>query len=109
MGTGTAMDRTAFAERVRRANYLEYWMADYRTNKPETGVVPCLWAWAEMKELMLESERLIGINEAERRGLIQHDLRRRADSCSGRIGAGSPPYDERQPVFLGRHGRIHDC
>lgn len=69
-GTGTAMDRTAFAERVRRANYLEYWMADYRTNKPETGVVPCLWAWTEMKELMVESERLIGINEAERRGLI---------------------------------------
>lgn len=69
-GTGTAMDRTAFAERVRRANYLEYWMADYRTNRPETGVVPCLWGWAEMKELMLESERLIGMNEAERRGLI---------------------------------------
>ena len=62
--------RAAFTERLRRANYLEYWSASYRTTKPETGVEPCVWAWAEMKELMLESEKLIGIDEAERRGLI---------------------------------------
>ncbi|MET0539632.1 MAG: cupin domain-containing protein [Xanthobacteraceae bacterium] len=62
--------RAAFAERVHRANYLEYWEADYRTDKPRTGVEPCIWTWAEMKELLLESAQVIGINEAERRGLI---------------------------------------
>lgn len=69
-GANLSADRAAFAERVRSANYLEYWMANYRTNKPDTGVVPYLWGWSEMKALMLESERVIGINEAERRGLI---------------------------------------
>ncbi len=63
-------ERAAFAERVRKANYLEYWAAGYRTTKPDTGVVPHLWAWREMKQLMIESGRLIDINEAERRGLI---------------------------------------
>ena len=63
-------ERANFAERVRRANYLEYWAADYRTDKPTTGVVPYLWPWNELKSLMLESARLIEINEAERRGLI---------------------------------------
>ncbi len=63
-------ERAAFAERVRKANYLEYWAAGYRTTRPDTGVVPCLWAWKEMKQLMIESEKLIDINEAERRGLI---------------------------------------
>ncbi|HZT25856.1 MAG TPA: cupin domain-containing protein [Pseudolabrys sp.] len=62
--------RAEFAERVRAANYMEYWEADYRTDKPHTGVVPVVWSWKTMKELMLESAQVIGINEAERRGLI---------------------------------------
>lgn len=62
--------RAEFTERVRRAHCLEYWAATYRTTKPETGVEPCVWAWRELNELMLESEKLIGINDAERRGLI---------------------------------------
>jgi gentisate 1,2-dioxygenase len=62
--------RAAFSERVRQANYLEYWAAGYRTTKPDTGVEPCLWSWREMKDFMVESEKLIDINEAERRGLI---------------------------------------
>jgi gentisate 1,2-dioxygenase len=62
--------RAAFAERVRRANYLEYWEVDYRTDRPRTGVQPCIWTWAELKDLLQESAQLIGINEAERRGLI---------------------------------------
>jgi len=62
--------RAEFAERVRNAHYMEYWEADYRTNKPTTGVVPLVWSWKEMKDLMLESAQVIGINEAERRGLI---------------------------------------
>jgi gentisate 1,2-dioxygenase len=66
----THNQRAAFAERLHKASYLEYWEADYRTDKPITGVVPFLWSWEEMRGLMLESERLIGINEAERRGLI---------------------------------------
>jgi gentisate 1,2-dioxygenase len=72
MGKSEALlqQRAAFADRVRKANYLEYWAAGYRTTKPDTGVVPCLWSWKEMKQLMLESEKLIDINEAERRGLI---------------------------------------
>lgn len=72
MGKSEALlqQRAEFAERVRKANYLEYWAAGYRTTKPDTGVVPCLWRWEEMKRLMLESEKLIDINEAERRGLI---------------------------------------
>jgi gentisate 1,2-dioxygenase len=71
MGDSAAeQQRATFAERLRRANYLEYWSASYRTTKPETGVKPCVWAWQEMKDFMLESEKLIGINEAERRGLI---------------------------------------
>ena len=63
-------ERAEFAERVRHANYLEYWDADYRTDKPTTGVLPHVWPWDEMKSLMLESAKVIGINEAERRGLI---------------------------------------
>ena len=45
MGKSEALvrERAAFAERVRKANYLEYWAAGYRTTKPDTGVVPCLW------------------------------------------------------------------
>jgi gentisate 1,2-dioxygenase len=75
MSTQTAISpthnqRAAFSERLHQASYLEYWEAEYRTNRPETGVVPYLWKWQEMRELMLESEKLIGINEAERRGLI---------------------------------------
>jgi len=62
--------RAAFGERLRQANYLEYWAAGYRTTKPETGVEPVLWKWREMKDLMLESGKLIAIEEAERRGLI---------------------------------------
>jgi gentisate 1,2-dioxygenase len=62
--------RAAFAERAHRANYLEYWEADYRTDRPRTGVEPCIWKWDELKELMLESAQVIGIDEAERRGLI---------------------------------------
>jgi gentisate 1,2-dioxygenase len=62
--------RSEFSARIRAANFLEYWEADYRTNKPETGVLPYLWPWEQMKHLMLQSEQVIGINEAERRGLI---------------------------------------
>jgi gentisate 1,2-dioxygenase len=62
--------RADFAKRIRAANYMEYWEADYRTDKPHTGVIPTVWSWNEMKQLMLESARVIGINEAERRGLI---------------------------------------
>jgi gentisate 1,2-dioxygenase len=62
--------RAEFAERVRAANYLEYWDADYRTDKPSTGVVPVVWQWDQMKQLMMESAQIIGIDEAERRGLI---------------------------------------
>jgi gentisate 1,2-dioxygenase len=62
--------RAAFAERAHRANYLEYWEADYRTDRPRTGVEPCIWKWDELKDLMLESAQVIGIDEAERRGLI---------------------------------------
>lgn len=62
--------RAEFAQRVRNAHYLEYWDADYRTDKPTTGVLPHVWGWEEMKGLMLESAKVIGINEAERRGLI---------------------------------------
>src|SRR5262245_24536281 len=62
--------RHEFSERIRAANFLEYWEADYRTTKPETGVLPYIWTWEQMKELMLQSEQVIGINEAERRGLI---------------------------------------
>ena len=63
-------ERAEFSERVRRANYLEYWAADYRTDKPTTGVIPYVWPWDEMKSLMSESAKLIELNEAERRGLI---------------------------------------
>jgi gentisate 1,2-dioxygenase len=62
--------RAEFAERVRRAHYQEYWDADYRTDKPTTGVLPHVWPWEEMQSLMFESAKVIGIDEAERRGLI---------------------------------------
>jgi gentisate 1,2-dioxygenase len=62
--------RKAFTERAQRAHLLEYWAVGYRTSKPETGVVPYLWPWAEVKALMEEAGRLVGIDESERRGLV---------------------------------------
>ncbi len=62
--------RKAFTERANRAHLLEYWAVGYRTAKPETGVVPHVWPWAEVKALMEEAGRLVGIDESERRGLV---------------------------------------
>ncbi|MBI4635099.1 MAG: cupin domain-containing protein [Candidatus Rokubacteria bacterium] len=62
--------RKAFTERAQRANLLEYWAVGYRTSKPETGVVPYLWRWSDVKSLMEEAGRLVGIDESERRGLV---------------------------------------
>jgi gentisate 1,2-dioxygenase len=69
--SATVVDaRTAFTERANRAHLFEYWAVGYRTNVPETGVVPYVWPWNEMKSLMVEAGRLVGIDESERRGLV---------------------------------------
>ena len=62
--------RKAFTERANRSHLLEYWAVGYRTDKPETGVLPYVWKWDEMKALMVEAGRIVGIDESERRGLV---------------------------------------
>lgn len=62
--------RKAFTERANRSHLFEYWAVGYRTNVPETGVLPYVWKWDEMKSLMVEAGQLVGIDESERRGLV---------------------------------------
>jgi gentisate 1,2-dioxygenase len=70
-GQATAKPKlAALAARLRDANYHDWWNATYRTEKPETDVQACLWAYKEMKDLMLEAAALISIEDAGRRGLI---------------------------------------
>ena len=51
--------RKAFTERANRSHLLEYWAVGYRTNVPETGVLPYVWKWDEMKALMVEAGHIV--------------------------------------------------
>src|SRR5258705_5843319 len=71
MGNDASKEQlAALATRMRKANYLEWWSATYRSEKPETNVQPYLWAYQEMKDYMVEAGKLISIEDAGRRGLI---------------------------------------
>ena len=71
MGNDASKEQlAALATRMRKANYLEWWSATYRSEKPETNVQAYLWAYQEMKDYMVEAGKLISIEDAGRRGLI---------------------------------------
>lgn len=62
--------RKAFTKRANRAHLLEYWSETYRTAAPQSGVVPHVWKWTEVKPLIVEARNLVGVQEAERRALV---------------------------------------
>ena len=59
-----------FHQNAERAHLLEYWAATYRKPYPDTGAVPHVWKWADMKGLLQQSAEVIEIQKAERRGLF---------------------------------------
>lgn len=53
-----------------RAHLMPYWEADYRKPHPDTGALPYVWKWDDMKRLLQNTTELIEIGKAERRGLF---------------------------------------
>lgn len=66
-----AMDvAETFHRNAERAHLLEYWAASYRKPYPDTGAVPHVWKWDDMKGLLQQTTEVIAIEKAERRGLF---------------------------------------
>jgi gentisate 1,2-dioxygenase len=60
----------AFHVDAERANLLAYWEAGYRKPHPDTGAVPHVWKWEDMKGMLRATTELIKIDKAERRGMF---------------------------------------
>lgn len=60
----------AFHAEAEKAHLLEYWAAGYRKPHPDTGAVPHVWEWEDMKRLLEQTTEVIEIGKAERRGLF---------------------------------------
>lgn len=60
----------AFHAEVESAHLVEYWAAGYRKPHPDTGAVPHVWKWNDMKRLLERTTDVIDIEKAERRGLF---------------------------------------
>ena len=60
----------AFQLETERADLMPYWEAGYRKPHPDTGAVPHVWKWDDMKRLLQDTTELIEIGKAERRGLF---------------------------------------
>jgi len=68
----TTAERQAFYERLDRKSTAPLWevLSDIVRSEPRTAGVPALWAYDEIRPMLLESGTLITAQEAERRVLI---------------------------------------